>query len=359
MHLNALLSTAVYAPETIGQADDVRDADGRAVFDFWQAQERAWHISKSLQPGGTYKVRDAVADYLTHLDGRASLLDTRLRLEAYALPALGDKHVTKLTADMLRNWHRGLASASRRIRGGTRSVNLKDPEMARRRKVSANRILGQLKAALNFAFQEGKVHSDIEWRRVKPFPKVNRSRASYLTMTQCRRLINAADPQFRLLVRAALETGCRYGELCRLRVEDFNADSGTVYIRQSKSGDARHVNLTSDGQAFFADLIAGRRGSEPMFRRQWNPSEQLRPMRAACERAKIDPPVGFHQLRHTWASLSVMNGVPLLVVAKSLGHADTRMVERHYGHLASSYIADTIRAKAPRFGKVSSNVRAL
>ena len=45
-----------------------------------------------------------------------------------------------------------------------------------------------------------------------------------------------------------------------------------------------------------------------------------------------------------------MNGVPLLVVAKNLGHADTRMVEKHYGHLAPSYIADAIRAGAPKFG---------
>jgi hypothetical protein len=45
-----------------------------------------------------------------------------------------------------------------------------------------------------------------------------------------------------------------------------------------------------------------------------------------------------------------MNGVPLLVVAKNLGHADTRMVEKHYGHLAPSYVADAIRAGAPRFG---------
>ena len=70
----------------------------------------------------------------------------------------------------------------------------------------------------------------------------------------------------------------------------------------------------------------------------------------ACKRARIDPPVGFHQLRHTWASLSVMNGMPLMVVAKNLGHSDTRMVEKHYGHLAPSFIADAIRAGAPRFG---------
>jgi hypothetical protein len=45
-----------------------------------------------------------------------------------------------------------------------------------------------------------------------------------------------------------------------------------------------------------------------------------------------------------------MAGMPLMVVARNLGHADTRMVERHYGHLAPSFIADAIRASAPRFG---------
>jgi integrase len=55
-------------------------------------------------------------------------------------------------------------------------------------------------------------------------------------------------------------------------------------------------------------------------------------------------------MRHTWASHAVMNGTPLTVVAKNLGHRDTTMVERHYGHLAPDFIADAIRAGAPRFG---------
>ena len=49
------------------------------------------------------------------------------------------------------------------------------------------------------------------------------------------------------------------------------------------------------------------------------------------------------------ASLAVMNGTPLLVVAKNLGHSDTRMVEKHYGHLAPSFITEAIRAGAPRY----------
>jgi len=45
-----------------------------------------------------------------------------------------------------------------------------------------------------------------------------------------------------------------------------------------------------------------------------------------------------------------MNGVPLMVVAQNLGHRDTTMVERHYGHLAPNDKRDMIRDKAPTFG---------
>ena len=47
-----------------------------------------------------------------------------------------------------------------------------------------------------------------------------------------------------------------------------------------------------------------------------------------------------------------LNGEPLMVVAKNLGHTDTRMVEKHHGHLAPGYVAD---AKVRR----KSNVKAL
>jgi integrase len=83
-------------------------------------------------------------------------------------------------------------------------------------------------------------------------------------------------------------------------------------------------------------------------------------MREANERASISPPINFHGLRHTWASHAVMNGMPLMVVAKNLGHSDTRMVEKHYGHLAPSFISDAVRAHAPRFGiPPGNNVKKL
>jgi integrase len=83
-------------------------------------------------------------------------------------------------------------------------------------------------------------------------------------------------------------------------------------------------------------------------------------MRAACLGARIKPAVGFHQLRHTWASLAVMRGMHLSLVARNLGHRSTAMVERHYGHLADSYIDEGIRQHAPRYGVTQpTNVRPL
>ena len=52
------------------------------------------------------------------------------------------------------------------------------------------------------------------------------------------------------------------------------------------------------------------------------------------------------------ASLTIMAGAPLMVVAQNLGHQDTRMVELHYGHLADSFVRQVIRETAPSFGLV-------
>ena len=88
--------------------------------------------------------------------------------------------------------------------------------------------------------------------------------------------------------------------------------------------------------------------------------DQHRPMSEARTAARLDDDVTFHILRHTYASMLVKAGVHLLIVAHSLGHADTRMVEKHYGHLAPSHVAQAIRANLPSFGvEVAGNVQKL
>jgi len=82
----------------------------------------------------------------------------------------------------------------------------------------------------------------------------------------------------------------------------------------------------------------------------WGPSHQKRPLDDASKLAKISPTVNFHILRHTHGSHLAMSGVPMGVIAAQLGHADTRMTEKHYAHLAPSYVAQTIRANFPKLG---------
>lgn len=82
----------------------------------------------------------------------------------------------------------------------------------------------------------------------------------------------------------------------------------------------------------------------------WNKNHQQRRLADACKRAGIKPAISFHVLRHTHGSTLAMRGVPLPVIARQLGHSDTRMTERHYAHLGPSYVAETIRANFPTLG---------
>ena len=186
------------------------------------------------------------------------------------------------------------------------------------------------------------------------------ARHRFLEHAEAVRLINACDPVFRPLVQAALLTGARYGELAALKVDDFK--NGKLFIATSKSGKPRWVSLTDEGRQFFEGLATGREQSETLFLKNdkpWGKSHQNEFMRAACINAKIEP-MGFHQLRHSYASMTVMSGLPLLILAGNLGHADTRMVERHYGHLVQSFKDRMIEEHAPRFGVVEeSNVERL
>jgi integrase len=303
-----------YEEEAIGHADDLSDADGIAIMTYWQAVEVArermrLRVQSAAGIVGPYTVADAVAAYHEFLEhNRNTAYDVRKRMEAHVLPQLGKIEVASLTADKLRKWHAGLARKPPRLRSKPGKEQkyrplAGDEDSLRRRRASANRCLAQLKAALNLAWREGKAPSDTEWRKVKPFEGADAARVRYLTVAECKRLMNACEPVFRNLVRAALETGARYGELVRLRVDDFNSDTGTIVIRISKTGKPRHVVLTDDGAASFAQVCLQRPGSEPMFLKAdgstWRKSHQLRPMAEACRRAKIDPPINFHALRQT------------------------------------------------------------
>jgi integrase len=340
------------------------------VIDFSQAQgaARAWCLQQQrLACGldtsaatGPYTVARAMADYLEDYRRRGGKAADSIASVARhnILGPLGDTEAGKLTTKRLADWHRAIAERPRRwrARNGAKPnlavFDRKSPDAVRRRRATANRILTYLKAALNHAWRAGLVASDDAWRRVKPFKSVDLPVIRYLSQGEITRLLNVCPEAFRDLVHVALLTGCRYAELCRLKVADYNPDVGTLTIRDAKSGQARHVTLTGESPELVERLTAGRSTGDLLLRRDdgrgWKRAEQLRPMCEACAQAGVAPAVGFHVLRHTHASILAMRAVPMAVIARQLGHADTRMTERRYAHLAPNYVVDTIRANFPR-----------
>lgn len=349
--------------EKLGLADDILDAEGVRVLDFAQAQERArtWFLTatalatgQQVSQRGGYTVEQCCVDYLQHLQHRGAPdhRKTKYDLDAYVIPKVGSLQVTKLTRPKLEQWRADIAVSPKRTsrkRGQENEPHVQTEEDLRKRRATANRIMRRLRAALNLALEEGRVSANpLAWK-VSPFENVEVARAVFLSEKEQRNFVKACarEKEFQRLVRAGLYTGARYGELGRLGVGDFNPSAGTLFIAKSKGGQQRYVHLDPEAARFFREVSSNRDLGEAMFLREsgkpWVKDSQKKPMRRACALAEIKH-FGFHQLRHTAASRWITLGVSLKVVAEQLGHVDTKMVERYYGHLASGHIAQTFRA---------------
>jgi integrase len=64
---------------------------------------------------------------------------------------------------------------------------------------------------------------------------------------------------------------------------------------------------------------------------------------------KIEPPIQFRQLRTTYGSLLLNADAPLSTISELLGHKDTRMTRRHYAHLLSEKLKETVDERLPSF----------
>lgn len=350
-----------YREEALGVADDLLSADGVKILDFNQAQDQArgWFVqqvrrTQGIEDGPTepYTIASCMTDYLEwYRAHRKAYETTRLAIEAHILPSLGSREVSALTAAAIKKWLQDLADSPARVRSpmgaSPKFRQIEGPEDQRKRRTTANRVLTILKAALNMAYEDGRVPSDSAWRRVKGFKGVDSPKVVYLEEPAVANLLDACEPAFRDLVKGALLTGCRYGELIALQVGDVKPDQGAIQIRQSKSSKPRYVYLNEDGARFFTQLATGRPEGETLFLKAsgkpWKRSEQARQIKTACRIAGLSTDVSFHILRHTYASHYLMTKGSVSALAQQLGHSDTRMTTRHYAHLAESWRAEEAR----------------
>ena len=337
--------------EALGAADDKLPADGVTIFSYEQAHKRAseWLPAALQKSTGVvlrrrdYTVLDACDDYLNALDGRKPTYIPRKIVNAVITPALGVVSVEKLTRARIEQWLKQTAETPRRKpRNGLKAD---DAEALRRRKDSANRYLTILRAALTRALADGKVAcSGQVWKSVKPFEQVDQRRTRFLSDDEARKIVDKCGPDFGLLVRAALFSGCRYGELARLLISDFDSGVGTLFVSHSKSGKPRQVYLDPEAIQFFAAVCDKRRRNDFILAdggNRWKKDRAKGMIEAACKAAEIEP-LTFHELRHSAASRWARQGLSLAEIAQQLGYADIRMTQR-YAHLCQQTLANKIR----------------
>jgi predicted RNA-binding Zn ribbon-like protein len=115
-----------YEKQKLGIADDLVEADGAKIFDFWQAQDKAkaWAelarlADKGIARRGPYSVQNAMSDYFVHLrstKGDKAERDAKSNATAHIEKKLGDILVAELTADRITRWRNELATAPKLVR---------------------------------------------------------------------------------------------------------------------------------------------------------------------------------------------------------------------------------------------------
>ena len=253
-------------------------------------------------------------------------------LKRQLLPAFGSKPLDRIAPVHVRQW---FDRYSRTAPGG------------------ANRALNILQQIMTFVVACGHIE-------VNPARGVRRNRrpalTRFLSCEEIARLHRVLDAQTRPdgrqqadIVRLLLLTGCRKGEIMGLRWSEDR--DGMLALADSKTG-PRIVPLSSRARAI---LDRQPRGESPfVFPSPLDPARprgpELRFWYRIRREAGIED-VRLHDLRHTMASHAVMNGVPVPVVSRLLGHSNVQMTLR-YAHLADR----DIEAAAERLGRTMSAI---
>ena len=204
----------------------------------------------------------------------------------------------------------------------------------------------------------------VDWGLLEQVPRIQWLAAPapsfrFLDFDEADRLIVAAEsePEWQTMIVVALRTGLRLGELMALQWNDIDLVRGRMLVQRSvtrgvigtpKSGKSRDLPL---GASVVKALQRHRH-----LRGQWvfcqedgsmlSKGQTKWPLRRAQRKSGLLE-LGWHDLRHSFASHLVMRGVPLKAVQELLGHQSIDITMR-YAHLAASTLRDAVDVLEPR-----------
>ena len=238
-------------------------------------------------------------------------------------------------------------------------------QQEKRRDRMAFAIKQVLNAALNEAVRQGLLSDNpVPKTRIK-HPQVKQAKVTLWTDEQVDRLLTTIVGQkYEYLIRLALMTGMRQGELLGLKWEDVDLNQGIIRVRHSLQkavvdeklrftigipktpSSIRQISIGSAGMSVLRKQyekvrllrqLAGDRWVEndlvfpSSFGTPINPSNLLHEFKEYIRQADI-PMAPFHYLRHHAASLMARNGASVIAVAGILGHSNSWITQKTYTH---------------------------
>lgn len=247
------------------------------------------------------------------------------QLNQVILPELGKYRLNSITTRQIEKLHNGIKQ--------------------KRAPATANRYLALIKHMFNLAVKWGYIETSPA-QNIKLF-KENNERTSWLNDEQVKALFLACEadpnPYTGALFPFLLFTGARLGEALAARWDNMDLERAMWFIPDAKSGRGRYVPLSD--QAITQLKKLSRQSNNPHVFCGHVKSKSLvnatKPWRRVREAAGIPEHFRIHDLRHTFASWGVSNGVDLYHIQALLGHSTAQMTQR-YSHLAESGIKASV-----------------
>jgi len=216
---------------------------------------------------------------------------------------------------------------------------------------SINHFLSTLSTCLKTA---------VDWEIIKNIPRIKRLRVvpnkfDYLTEEEAEQILAQADGQIKEMIFFALKTGVRFGELIALDWNDIDFQERQITVRRSivrgimgstKSNKIRYIPLLSS----VADMLLKRSKDRGyVFTRHKTHFTQhysCKKLYQACRKAGLRK-IGWHKLRHTFASHLAQNGVAIQAIKELLGHSSITTTMR-YAHLSPSALRAAMNVLEPK-----------
>lgn len=237
-------------------------------------------------------------------------------------------------------------------------------------------VHGFLSAALNVAVEDELIAKNPCRGMRLPRTDENADEMVFLTPEEFARLYDLIPAHYQPFVLTLVSTGIRFGEASALTVADLNVANKSLRIRQAWKKSApgqrdlgapktkrgnRTVAVPEQVVEVLAEIAKGKAAKEYLFtntkgaplknnsfwQRVWSPMlhefagdtvTQERDQWGHVETKVLKEGRGkrpkIHDLRHTFASWAIQNGVPLPVIQRQLGHESITTTVDRYGHIA-------------------------